>query len=284
MKLLFSKPFGVLLLLCLISSESHSSGISVDAGLTPAEDRWIVRSQIRYMERSNDPMPMDRHMEMIVWNNVLAYGLKRNITLMVRQPVMFQDMSMGGTSTSTSGLGDFMVMAKYGVYRRNTADYTLGLATTLGMRLPTGKDAFTSDTLDLKPGVYMSWRNRTWSWDLSAAYFWNGFADETRAGVDPGDELEIDFALARQFSLGQGAETTLASLVELSYRSVGEDKLSGIAAPNTGESVWLISPGVKLTMSSFIIEALVQFPVSQNQKGMQPERDTGFILGIRYMF
>ena len=35
-------------ILVLLSSIVFSAGISVDAGLTPAEDRWIFRSQVRY--------------------------------------------------------------------------------------------------------------------------------------------------------------------------------------------------------------------------------------------
>lgn len=274
----------VLLTVLLLSTDAFASGISVDAGLTPAEDRWILRTQLRYMQRDNDPAPMNRKMERFVWNNVLAYGLKRNLTLMVRQPFFLQEMSMAGATRTTSGRGDFMVMAKYGLHRINTADYTFGLATTLGLKVPTGNTGFSSETWDLKPGVYLSWRNRTWAWDLSASYFWNGFADDNHLGIDPGDELSLDWALARQFSIGSGADMTLTPLVELSYIWTEGDRLSGEDVLNTGDSVLFLSPGVKLTISSLIMEALVQFPVSQDQNGMQPERGTGFIMGIRYMF
>ena len=284
MKSMNIKHFAFVLLASVLSVDATASGISVDAGLTPAEDRWILRTQLRYMQRNNDPGPMDRRMERFVWNNVLAYGLKRNLTLMVRQPFLSQDMAMAGTSKSDSGPGDLMVMAKYGIYRRNTAEYTLGLATTLGLKAPTGKDVFSSETWDLKPGVYMSWRNRTWSWDLSLSYLWSGFADDTHDGIDPGDELSLDLALARQFILGEGAEATLAPLVEISCMSIAEDKSFGQKLVNTGESVLFLSPGLKLTVSSFIMEALIQIPVIQDQEGLQPERDTGFITGIRYMF
>jgi hypothetical protein len=53
---------------------------------------------------------------------------------------------------------------------------------------------------------------------------------------------------------------------------------------NTGESFFFLSPGVKYTHSSFILEALIQFPVWQDQKGLQLERDTSGLVGMRYMF
>jgi hypothetical protein len=245
-----------------MNTAAIAGGISVDAGLTPAEDRWIFRTQLRHMERSNDPGPMNRQMEVNVWNNVLAYGLRRNLTLMVRQPYMRRKMTMGGSSVSKSGLGDFMVMGKYGLYRKNTADYILGVAATMALEMPTGSDAFTSDTWDLKPGLFLSWRN----------------------GVDPGDELELDFALARQFSIGESADAAFSPVLEISYRDVSANQLAGQSLPHSGESVLFLSPGAKLTLSSFILEVLVQIPVSQSQKGIQTERDTGFILGVRYMF
>jgi hypothetical protein len=193
-------------------------------------------------------------------------------------------MSMAGSSVSKSGPGDFMVMGKFGLYRKNTADYILGVAATMALEMPTGSDAFTSDTWDLKPGIFLSWRDGTWATDFSIAYKWNGFASDNAIGVDPGDELELDFALARQFSIGEGADVMFSPVLEVSYRDVSANQLAGQSLPNSGESVLFLSPGAKLTLSSLILEALVQVPVSQSQKGIQTERDTGFILGIRYMF
>ncbi|MDP6909840.1 MAG: transporter, partial [Flavobacteriales bacterium] len=204
-----------------------AAGISVDAGLTPSEDRWIFRTQLRYMERNDDPGPMDRQMERYVWNNVLAYGLKRNLTLIVRQPIIRQEMSMVGSTRRNTGRGDLFLAAKYGIYRRNTADYTFGIAGTLGLELPTGEDAFSSDTWDLKPGVYMSVRNREWASDLSVTYLWNGIFGENSAGINPGEELSLDWALARQFSLGGSAEKSLSPVVELSYRDISSNRRNG---------------------------------------------------------
>ena len=52
---------------------------------------------------------------------------------------------------------------------------------------------------------------------------------------------------------------------------------------NSGESIILLSPGFKITRGSFIFESLVQFPIYQDQSGMQTERKTGFLVGFRLM-
>ncbi|MHC4154319.1 MAG: hypothetical protein ACYST6_05290, partial [Planctomycetota bacterium] len=42
------------------TTNAGAAGISVDAGLTPPEDRWIIRNQVRYMTREDDPTGMNR--------------------------------------------------------------------------------------------------------------------------------------------------------------------------------------------------------------------------------
>jgi hypothetical protein len=48
--------------------------------------------------------------------------------------------------------------------------------------------------------------------------------------------------------------------------------------------VLYISPGIKFTKSSFILEGLLQIPVWQDQKGALLERGAGAIVGVRFMF
>jgi len=65
--------------------ELGAGGITADVGLTPPADRWIFRTQLRYMERGDDPTEMDREMEMLAAPAVLAYGLRPNLTVIARQ-------------------------------------------------------------------------------------------------------------------------------------------------------------------------------------------------------
>jgi hypothetical protein len=268
----------------MIWQDAGAAGISVDAGLTPPEDRWIIRSQIRYMERKDDPTAMDREMDMYAFPVVVAYGFRPDLTLMIRQPVKHREMSMGGSVSKDTGFDDLFVLGKYKLYRRNTREYTFGIASTLGLEFPTGDDDFGSDTWDLEPGLFASWRSGPWASDFSISYKWNGFADRGKNGIDPGDELSIDLALAHQFSIGEKADVSLTPVLEFNYKHILRDRLSGHNLSNTGESLFFVSPGLKFTKSSFILEALVQFPVWQDQEGSQLEQGTRFIVGTRFMF
>ena len=271
-------------IVALLSEYSVAAGISVDAGLTPPEDRWIIRTQFRYMERKDDPTSMDRKMEMYAFPIVVAYGFRPDLTLLVRQPVKHRNMYMSGSVNRETGFDDLFVLAKYKLFRKNTRDYTLGIASTLGLELPTGDDDFGSETWDLQPGLFTSWRSGPWQSDFSVSYKWNGFADNGKNGLEPGDELSIDLAFAHQFNLTEKADTSLTPVLELNYKHLSNDDLSGRSVSNTGESLFFVSPGLKYTKSSFILEALVQFPVWQDQEGSQLEQGVRYIVGTRFLF
>jgi hypothetical protein len=272
-----------LLIFCASVAFSYSSGISVDAGLTPAQDRWIFRTQLRYMSFGSTAL-INQRMEMYMVPVVLAYGLKPNLTVLCRQPIMKRDMSMMGTSNAENGFGDLFFMGKFKIYRRNTPNYTLGMAATIGIEAPTGSDAFSSKTWDLQPGLYFSWRRGSLGSDVSIAYTWNGFAKKEQNGVNPGNVLAFDWAVSYQFGLGTNSRISMAPVLEVSYRDISSDRLNNGDIENTGESFLYFSPGFKFTMSSLILEALLQFPVAQNRNGIQIERNATWLFGLRYMF
>lgn len=262
---------------------ASAAGISIDAGLTPAENRWILRSQIRYMERGNYPNEPGRQMQSFMFPVVVAYGVRPNLTVMVRQALRRTEMEMHGRSSTSTGFSDFFLLGKYRLYRVNTPAYTFGLAPTVGLEIPSGEDGFTSDTWDLRFGCFASGRVRSWGLDLNAAYLWNGMAGTDAGTTDPGDEITIEAALAYQMSLASDASLALAPVIESTFLKALSDSRDGQTVDNTGESVLLISPGIKFTWSSFIVEGLVQVPIWQDQEGLQTEREPGFLIGFRLM-
>jgi hypothetical protein len=119
--------------------------------------------------------------------------------------------------------------------------------------------------------------------DLNLSYVWNGMALTNDTNIDPGNEFAVEAAVSRQFGIGDNANFAIAPVLESSFQKLFADNDNGTTISNTGESIFLVAPGLKLTRGSFILEGLVQFPVSQSQEGSQTERSTTFILGIRLM-
>lgn len=276
----------LIILMVLISAEQSmfADGISVDAGLTPPRDRWIFRTQLRFMGRHDDPSSMDRTMDKLVWNNILAYGLLRKVTIMIRQPVIWNKMMMDNTESKSSGSGDLVFMVKYGIYRRNTRESTFGVAALVGLGIPSGEEHISSEAWNIKPGLYLSWLSRPWAADISVAYNWNSVIRKSNNGNDKGNELTLDMDVSYQFSFGERARVALTPVLEISYLKISGDQLNGLYIDNTGESVLLLSPGIKLTISSFVLESLVQIPIWQKQEGLQLKRTAGLLFGLRWMF
>jgi hypothetical protein len=262
-------------------AEIYAGGISVDAGLTPAQDKWILRTQLRYMQRINDPTPMKREMESFMFPMVVAYGVRPDLTLMIRQPFVRMNMTMGTTTSHENGLADLFVLAKYRAFRRNTPNYTIGIAPLLALEFPTGKEPFTSDAWDLKTGVFISGRSGPWGSDWNLTYTLNGVAgddDRVRSEV-----IDVVAAFAHQITIGEEARTAFAPVVEVAYNNVTADRIEDAKQANSGESYFMVSPGAKLTISSIILEALLRIPVWQNQIGIQTEMGVGVLFGIRVM-
>jgi len=270
----------IVYLLAIGFSNTMAGGISADAGLTPAQDKWIIRTQVRFMQRTNDPLPMKREMETFMFPMVVAYGLRPELTVMVRQMYARMEMTMNAATTRSTGFGDLLIMVKYRALRHNNRHYTFGIAPLLGIELPTGKAPFTSDGLDIKTGLFISGRNGPWAGDLNLTYLLNGIA----GGEDDlvrSEELEIIAAIAHQINFDESARTALAPVLELSYMNITQDRISNVKQANSGESWFGVSPGVKLTHSSIIFESLLRIPVWQNQIGVQPEIGIGVLFGLR---
>ena len=121
----------VLVLILIAATETLAVGISIDAGLTPPEGRWILRTQVRAMSREAPDGTVDANMDRLMVPFVVVYGLRPQLTLGLRQIVEFRSMTMNGNETSESGLTDLYFFAKYKVFRVNTRSYTLGIAPLL---------------------------------------------------------------------------------------------------------------------------------------------------------
>ena len=277
--------FFLLFVLTLIpTAESFGVGISIDAGLTPPQGRWILRTQVRSMSRTAPEGTTDARMDRLMVPLVVVHGLRPQLTLGLRQIIDWRSMTMMGNENNESGFSDLYVFAKYKILRINTRSYTLGIAPLVGVEAPTGSSGISSEYWSINTGLFISGRAGTWGADLSMGYRIRGVANVPADNPDPGNEWGLNLALARQFPVGGSSRTALAPVLEISWKDTASDKAEGIETPNSGESVFTLAPGVKYTRGDLIIEGLVQFPVSQDQKGMQMEVGNMYLFGIRHMF
>jgi hypothetical protein len=226
----------------------------------------------------------ENEMRMYAFPVVVAYGLQNYLMIMVRQPIVTRRFAMMGSEGRNTGFGDLFALIKYKAYRRNTPGYTLGISPTLGVSFPTGSREFTSDTWDMNMGFYVSARAGRWATDLNFGYRLNALSGGSDDDVEIGNEISVDWAGAYQFSHSRNWKSTVAPVLELSFMRTLPGTLNDIDIPDTGERLFYVSPGAKLSMPSLILEALVRIPVWQSQRGNQLEKSTGFITGFRFLF
>jgi hypothetical protein len=235
------------------------------------------------MQREGLMNGINSEMSTYMYPIVVVYGLRPNVTVMVRQMIIDRTMRMPMSATASSGLGDLFVNLKYKLYRINTVSYTLGIAPTIGATLPTGKDGFSSNTVDLQAGLYSSFRKESFGADLNIALRTMDLFEKRPDDTEMGNEVSWNLSFARQFSLDLKAHVTLAPVVEINVVHVFPNRINGQEQTNSGETVYFLSPGLKLTTRNIAFEALLQPVISQKQNGLQLERKTGIIVGIRFL-
>ncbi len=86
----------LLLGILILAGESSAAGVSVDAGLTPAENRWMIRIQSRQMGATSQLSTPTRQMKLQANVFMAAYGLRPNVTIIGMQGWMNREMTMMG--------------------------------------------------------------------------------------------------------------------------------------------------------------------------------------------
>jgi len=93
-----------------------------------------------------------------------------------------------------------------------------------------------------------------------------------------------NLALSYQFTVDRNATMSIWPVLEVTYADTLRDQRGGDSVANTGGDVLSVSPGIRFARQSFMLEALIQIPVSQEQNGTQLEQETGCLVGFRYLF
>jgi len=261
----------------------EAEGISVDSGLTPAQGRVALRTQIRYMKRASPQWDSEPSSEMFMVPLVAAWGALPKLTLIARAAVGHRVMTMMGEEHTNTGLGDLLFLVKYGVLRVNTRRFVVAVAPTLGIEAPAGTGGISSKTWDLHAGIHVTVRWRRLAMDLSMKYIWNGM-DRVGAGAkDPGDEVGVDLAISHTFPLPRNPSLAFSPVLEVSFRHQWRAGKDGQLQGGMEERLLYISPGLLFITRWVILEALAQFPVWQESGiGLDP-RQFGVIGGVRIL-
>lgn len=242
--------------------------INSNVALQPPKGGLILRQQFRYAEADFNRDGADLDIELWAEATTAVYGVTDSFTLLLDAPVVISQRvknNATGASDTEAGLADWTALAKLRLFREDTGPTdTMRFDAIAGLELPTGEDAFSSDSVDpIVGGVFTMSRDR---WFFDADLLWKF---DTSGGLP--DQMRYDAALIYRLS---PVEYTRANQPAFN----GLVELNGLYETN-GDNELFLSPGIQYVTIRWIVEATVQIPVWQDLDG-RPESD--FIVGFGF--
>jgi hypothetical protein len=253
---------------------SAQAPINSNVALQPARGEWIVRQQLRYVQGEYSSAMGELEIEQLTSITTLVYGLTEKVTLILDTPFVLSreiDNTTTGIGSTDAGLGDMKVLMKYRVYRDDFAPTsTARFDLIAGFELPTGSDAFGSDSIDPIIGGVYSYINDRHAVSVDGVWKFNTGDEASNADV-----LKYDLAYSYRLTPKTYASQNPTALF-------GGIELNGYFETNNDNELFL-SPGIQYVTQRWIIEATVQVPVWQ-ELDSRAERDFIVGVGVRFQF
>ncbi len=243
--------------------------ISTDAGITPPQDRWIFR--VQYRINGTEANGLKNKSQIIPL--VLGYGINSNLSILAKVSYIKNTNSSG--NTIQQGFNNFYLLLKVKLIRKNTLNYSLGIAPFIASSLPINKTTFNQSVFKPELGINISYRPKYSSLDISSYYtfFYPSKSKELNSAFN------IDIAYSRKVPLSSDYSQLISPVLELNYlKQFGSDKSVQRA------SLLFLSPGITYVNSALVFEALYQVPVNQNDDLIKDKERSRLILGIKYLF
>ena len=253
---------------------SGNTGINTNTAIAPGEGQTIYRTQLRFLESHSTPGAADRDINVLVNPNVLAYGVRENLTIFGVVPLVKRDGTVrppapagAFTELEDFGVADMRFFAKYRLSEDDQPGETTRWSVFGGLEVPTYDKNFSSDSWD--PFIGTVWTYQSLEWGLDFDLFWNF---NTGTGVFRHDEMRYDAAYTYVLLTGQTLDEKVWQL-----NSIFE--LNGSYFTNDSHLLFA-APGFQLALERMIVEASLQLPVIRHLKsGIEP--DCTLVVGTR---
>jgi hypothetical protein len=264
---------------------AEAAGINTDVALPVHQGGFVFRGQLRYRRLANDPTPLGR--ETTVWAAplVVLYGVTSRTTVIGALPYVFASNKSNPAGAPVedhrSGLADLRLVVRQTIFVRDGVQRTSRLGLLGGLEIPSGSEAFSSNTTQyLLGGVYTLQHGRH-ELDVDNVWTLNGEAN----GVNTGDEYQADAAYQLRVAPWnwpeRGAPAQVYGVLEANWSLRQRSDVGGARVADSGGSLLFLSPGLQLVTRQVIYEASLQIPVMRDLDGGQLEPNLGASLGLR---
>lgn len=218
----------------------------------------------------------------------VVWGVHRDTSLIFVVPAAVLDIDRktgGNTSGQTqAGLGDSQIIAQYdGFYRKNVRKGYTRLGGQFGVKLPTGRSGFSSESVDyLFTAIFSRVRDRHWLVADTQFTLTTG----NNSGVKQGDRWNFDLAYLYRLLPWRGLEgKNLFAVLEANSEVVNRTRMHTTPVANTGGKTLFVSPGVEfLPTQRIVLEFSVPVAVARDFNGPQVKPSFSVIAGFRLLF
>lgn len=291
--LAFAAGFGVV-------STATAAPQTFNTALPVAEGEFVFHEQFVYRKATDDPSPADRELQVLGGVSVLGYGVTGDLAVFGVLPYLDKELDVTTpgrrVTRDTSGIADARLFGRYTVYKDNAPGRTFRIAPFLGVEMPTGDDN-DRDSLGRLPaplrlgsgswdgigGLVLTYQTLDFQIDAQASYKLNTEANN----FEFGDEARLDASLQYRVwprELDAGVPGFLYAVLEGNLLYTDNNEMNGVKDPNSGGTSFFLSPGLQYVTKRWIIEGIVQLPVSQDLNGTALEDDFTVRAGFRINF
>lgn len=227
----------------------------------------------------------------------VALGATSSLALFVTFQQGFTTLTQNGQPTTSSGLGDTLLFARYTLYKKDWPKGTVRLAPLAGVYLPTGSNTLSNSNgllagpLQTGTGTVNPYVGLTFgandarygaAWD--ATYRWN---PSVVHGISPGDVIRTDGEIERRLLPvhlpNEGLPKELWFVAETNLITSRTGKINGAMDPNSGGFTWNGALTLQLPTLHWELGMGVLLPIVQRFNGVGgiPE-GKGFISFFEY--
>ena len=217
----------------------------------------------------------DDREDIITYN--LSYGVTPDFTIGLVVP-RFIEKKEG--NSSSSGLGDMSLRAKYRFIRIDKPGSTTGVALNLAGTLPSGDETKTpplgSGSADFLVGLAVSSEGLRHYFFSDITYLMKTEANSVRLG----NILFLDIAYGIRPWRTEYLKPDLVLVVEFNYEREERTRMNKVKDVDTGGETLFVSPGFLLSYRNVMLKGGVQFPVYRDLNGTQEEVDYTALVSI----
>ena len=153
----------------------------------------IWRSQLRYVQATDDPSPQDREVRALLQPQTLVYGLTPRLTAFSTLPILTRrwiESDADGVKRD-SAVGDLKVVGRFTFFADDYAPLsTRRVALIGGLKFPTGSDRFGTPSFDPILGAVGTWAANRHELDADLLYT----IGTKRHDFETGDRIQYDLA------------------------------------------------------------------------------------------